>query len=126
MHACGCAHDRGQACDVLVVSVLALILINLALRSEVQGRIEILGVGERATVVGLGTTPIAIVGEAEIEDEVPGPGRVLKVADDLDVASLLPARFASRDAKLRAHLVAGRAEERVKDTDHPIVGFGGT
>ena len=38
----------------------------------------------------------------------------MKVADDLDVATLLPARFASRDAELRAHLVAGRAEERAK------------
>ena len=63
--------------------------------------------------------------QAEIEDEVPGPGRVLKVADDLDVdvASLL---IASRDAELRAHLVAGRAEERAKDRDHPVMGFGGT
>ena len=83
-------------------SILALKLINLALHSEVQGRIEILGVGERAIVVGLGTTPIAIVGEAEIEDEVPGPGRVLKVADDLR-GSMSP-RFSGCPVPVRRRL----------------------
>ena len=96
---------------------LASFLINLVLRSEVQGRVEILGVGEQAIVVGLGSNPITIMRQAEVEDEVPGsrprlePGRVLKVADDLDVATFLPARFASRDAELREHLLAGRAED---------------
>ena len=79
-----------------------------------KGRIEVLGVGERAIVVGVGTTPITIVGDAEIVDEVPGPVRVLEAADsdELDVAALLPSRIAGRDAELRAYLVAG-AKKRV-------------
>ncbi len=85
-----CAHDRRQESNVLIVSVLALILLDLALRSEVQERIEVQGVCEFAIVFGLGATPLAVVGDAKIEDEVPRLGRVLEVVDELDVAALLP------------------------------------
>ena len=37
-------------------------------------------------VVGFGAFPVTIVGDPEIEDEVPRPSRVLEVADNLDVA----------------------------------------
>ena len=90
------------------------------------------GVGEQAVVVELGTSPMTIVGDAEIEDEVPQPG-VLEAVDELDVAVLLP--FTGRAAALRAHLMAigsrpalahGRAEERAETRYHPGVCFGGT
>ena len=40
-------------------------------------------------MVGLGAFPVTIMGDPEIEDEVPRPSRVLEVADNLDIATLL-------------------------------------
>ena len=40
-------------------------------------------------LVGLGASAISLVGDPEIEDEVPRPSRVLEVVDNLDVATLL-------------------------------------
>ena len=52
--------------------------------------------------MGLGASAIALVGEAEIEDEVPRPSRVLEVVDNLDVATLLSRRVTGQDAQLCA------------------------
>ena len=43
MHACGGARNRRQEGDVLIVSVLVAIGVNLALRSNAQGRIKVPG-----------------------------------------------------------------------------------
>ena len=51
----------------------------------------------------------------EIEDEVPRPSRVLEVADNLDVATLLSPRVTGRDAEVCSHLMTGRTEERKSD-----------
>ena len=72
-------------------------------------------------VVGLGAFPVTIMGDPEIEDEVPRPSRVLEVADNLDVAMLLSPRVTGRDAELCSHLMTGRTEERPKNRDHPAV-----
>ena len=53
MHACGCARNRRQETNVLIVSVLLAIVVNLALRSNAQGRIEVVGM-RKLIVVGLG------------------------------------------------------------------------
>ena len=88
MHACGGARNRRQEGDVLIVSVLVAIGVNLALRSNAQGRIKVPGVSQLPILVGLGASAIAVVGNPEIEDEVPRPSRVLEVVDNLDVAAL--------------------------------------
>ena len=92
MHACGGARNRRQEGDVLIVSVLVAIVVNLALRSNAQGRIKVPGVRQLPILVGLGASAIAVVGNPEIEDEVPRPSRVLEVVDNLDVATLLSPR----------------------------------
>ena len=64
MHACGGARNRRQEGDVLIVSVLVAIGVNLALRSNAQGRIKVPGPGVRQPelpiLVGLGTQPEAL------------------------------------------------------------------
>jgi len=71
VHACGCARDRRQESNVLIVSVLFAVVVNLALRSNSQGRIEVVGMRKLTIVVGLGAFPVTIVGGPEIEDELP-------------------------------------------------------
>ena len=88
MHAGGCARNRRQETNVLI-SVLFAVVVNLALRSNAQGRIEVVGMCKLTIMVGLGAFPVTIMGDPEIEDEVPRPSRVLEVADNLDVAALL-------------------------------------
>ena len=120
MHACGCARNRRQETNVLIVSVLFAVVVNLALRSKAQGRIEVVGMCKLTIVVGLGAFPVTIMGDPEIEDEVPRPSRVLAVVDNLDVAAL-PRRDTGRDAELRSHLITGHTEERPKNRYHPVV-----
>ena len=115
MHACGCARHRRQETNVLIVSVLFAVVVNLALRSNSQGRIEVVGMRKLTIVVGLGAFPVTIMGDPEIEDEVPRPSRVLEVADNLDVAMLLSPRVTGRDAELCSHLMTGITEERPKN-----------
>ena len=67
MHACGGARNRRQEGDVLIVSVLVAIVVNLALRSNAQGRIKVPGVCQLPILVGLGASAIAVVGNPEIE-----------------------------------------------------------
>ena len=86
MHAGGCARNRRQETNVLIVSVLFAVVVNLALRSKAQGSIEVVGMCKLTIMVGLGAFPVTIMGDPEIEDEVPRPSRVLEVADNLDVA----------------------------------------
>ena len=89
MHACGCARNRRQETNVLIVSVLFAVVVNLALRSKAQGSIEVVGMCKLTIMVGLGAFPVTIMGDPEIEDEVPRPSRVLEVANNLDVPSFL-------------------------------------
>ena len=126
MHACGCDRNRGHETNVLIISVSCAIVVYLTLRSDAQGRIEIVGMRKQPILVGLGTFPVAIMGDAEIEDEVPLPSRVLEVVDNLDVAALLSPRVTGRDSELCAHLMAGRTEKRSENRYHPVVRLGGT
>ena len=112
MHACGCARNRSQETNVLIVSIQFAVVVNLALRSNAQGPIEVVGMRKLTILVGLGAFPVTIMGDPEIEDEVPRPSRVLEVADNLDVATLLSPRVTGRDAELCSHLMTGCTEER--------------
>ena len=89
MHAGGCARNRRQETNVLIVSVLFAVVVNLALRSKAQGSIEVVGMCKLTIMVGLGAFPVTIMGDPEIEDEVPRHSRVLEVADNLDVTAFL-------------------------------------
>lgn len=120
MHAGGCARNRRQETNVLIVSVLFAVVVNLALRSKAQGSIEVVGMCKLTIMVGLGAFPVTIMGDPEIEDEVPRPSRVLEVANNLDVPSFLSRGVTRRDAELRSHLMTGRAEERPKNRYHPV------
>ena len=60
MHACGGARNRRQEGDVLIVSVLVAIGVNLALRSNAQGRIKVPGVRQLPILVGLGASAIVV------------------------------------------------------------------
>ena len=51
MHACGGARNRRQEGDVLIVSVLIAIVVNLALRSNAQGRIKVPYTGSLLSVL---------------------------------------------------------------------------
>ena len=64
MHACGCARNRSQETNVLIVSVLFAVVVNLALRSNSQGRIEVVGMRKLTIVVFVGWAafPVTIVG----------------------------------------------------------------
>ena len=81
---------------------------------------------KQTIVVGLVAFPVTIMGDPEIEDEVPRPVRVLEVADNLDVTALLSRRVTGRDTELCSHLMTGRTEERTKNRCHPVVRLGGT
>ena len=60
MHACRCARNRRQETNVLIVSVLFAVVVNLALRSISQGCIEVVGMRKLTIVVGLGAFPVTI------------------------------------------------------------------
>ena len=62
------------------------------------------------------------VGEEQVEDQAPSPGRILKVALDLHVAA--PLACAGRYLVLRADRVSSYPEERTKNSDGPVVRFG--
>ena len=53
MHVCGGARNRRQEGDVLIVSVLVAIVVNLALRSNAQGRVKVPGVRQLPILMGL-------------------------------------------------------------------------
>ena len=64
VNACGCARNRRQETNVLIVSVLFAVVVNLALRSNSQGRIEVVGMRKLTIVVFVGWAafPVTIVG----------------------------------------------------------------
>ena len=61
MHAGGGAEDGGEKRNVLIISVLVPIAIDLALRSKTQRRIEVLGVGEVPVLLNVATVAKPLV-----------------------------------------------------------------
>ena len=56
MHACACADNGGEKRNVLIVIVLLPIAIDLALRSNMQRRVDVLWVCEAPILQGVATT----------------------------------------------------------------------
>jgi len=71
VHACGGARNRRQESNVLIVSILPAVFVNLTLRSNAQGRIKVAGMRKLSILVGLGGSAVAVVGDPQIEHEVP-------------------------------------------------------
>ena len=63
MHAGGGAENGGEKRNVLIVSVLLPIAQDLALRSNMQRRIDVLRVCQAPIVQGVAATPISVMGE---------------------------------------------------------------
>jgi hypothetical protein len=59
---------------------------------------------EQAILLRVAATPVSIVGDRQVEEEVPAAGGVLHVVEDLNVA--LSLSRPGYEAKLRAHPVS--------------------
>ena len=70
LHAGGGAENGWEKRNVLIVSVLLPIAIDLALRSNVQRRVDVLEVCQAPILQRVAATPIT-VGDAEVEDQAP-------------------------------------------------------
>ena len=76
MHAGGCARNGGEKRNVLIVSELLPKAIGLALRSNMQRRVDVLRVCQAPILQGVTTTPITVMGDAEVEDQAPAASLV--------------------------------------------------
>ncbi len=103
MHAVGGADNGGEKRNVLIVSVLLPIIIDLALRSKAH-----LGPAEREqpTLQGVATSPEAVVRNAKVEEQAPAASLVSQVVTDFHVAA--PLARAGRDSVLGADRVCSR------------------
>jgi hypothetical protein len=71
LHAGGGAENGWEKRNVLIVSVLLPIAIDLALRSNMQRRVDVLRVRQVAILQGVAATPITFMRDAEVEDQAP-------------------------------------------------------
>ena len=60
MHARACAYNGGEKRNVLIVSVLLPIAIDLALRSNMQRRVDVLRVCQAQILQVVAATPITV------------------------------------------------------------------
>jgi len=118
----GGADNRGEKRNVLIVSVLLPIIIDLALRNKTQRRIEVLQMREQPVLLQVATAPEAVMLDTEVEDHAPAAILVSQVFSDCHVAAPL----AVRGSMLGADRVSSSAEERAEHRDHPIVRLGCT
>jgi hypothetical protein len=77
VHAGGCACDGGEKRNVLIVSVLLPITIDLALRCNLSRRVDVTGVGQTPILQGVAATPITVMGYVEVEDQALAASLVL-------------------------------------------------
>jgi hypothetical protein len=70
VHAGAGADNGGEKKNVLIASVLLPIAIDLALRCNMQRRVNVLWVCQVAILQGVAATPITVMGDAEVEDQV--------------------------------------------------------
>ena len=71
MHACAGADNGGEKRTVLIVNILLPIAIDLALRSNIQRRVDVLRVCKATILQGVAATPITVMGDVEVEDQAP-------------------------------------------------------
>jgi hypothetical protein len=119
VHVGGGAENGGEKRNVLIVSVLLPIAIDLALRSNMQRRVDVLRVCQAPILQGVAATPITVMGDADVEDQARAASLVPYVIADLHVTALL-AR-ACRNAMLDADRVSRCPEERAKGRHHQVV-----
>jgi hypothetical protein len=96
VHAGGGADNGGEKRSVLIVSVLLRIAIYLALRSNMQMRVDVLRVCQVAILQGVAATPITFMRDAEVKDQAPAASLVSQEVANLNVA--LPLALACRDS----------------------------
>jgi hypothetical protein len=89
VHACACADNGGEKRNVLIVSVLLPIDVNLALRSKTQRRIDVHGMRFQTVLLHVATAPQTVVGHGQVEDQAPAARCILEVAAELHVAAPL-------------------------------------
>jgi len=112
VHAGGSAQNGGGKRNVLIVSLLLPIAIDLALRSNMQRRIDVLRVCQSPVLLWVATAPITFMCNAEVEDQDLAASLVSQVVVELHVAA--PLASACRDSLLGADRVSSRAEESAK------------
>ena len=88
----GGADNRGEKRNVLIVSVLLPIIIDLALRNKTQRRIEVLQMREQPVLLQVATAPEAVMLDTEVEDHAPAAILVSQVFSDCHVAAPLAVR----------------------------------
>ncbi len=96
MHAGGGADNGGEKRNVLLVSQLLPIAIDLALRSNMKRRVDVLRVCQFAILQGVAATPITFLRDAEVEDQASVASLVSEVVPKLHVAA--PLARAYRDS----------------------------
>ena len=89
VHAGGSAQNGGEKRNVLIVSVLLPITIDLALGSNMQRRLDVLWVCQAPVLLRVATAPKAFLRDAEVEDQAPAASLVSQVVAKLDVAAQL-------------------------------------
>ena len=86
----GGSDNGGEKRNALIVSVLLPIAFDLALRSNMQRRVDVLRVCQVAILQGLAANPITLR-DAEVEDQAPAAGMVSQVVQKLHVPCHGPA-----------------------------------
>ncbi len=89
MHAGGSGENGEEKRNVLNVSVVLPIAIDLAMRSNVQRRVDVLWVCQASVLLRVATAPKAFMRDAEVEDQAPAASLVSQVVAKLDVAAQL-------------------------------------
>jgi hypothetical protein len=85
VHAGGSGNYGGETRNVLIVSVLLPIAIDLALRSNMQRRVDVLWMGQAPVLLRMANAPKAFMRDAEVEDQA--ASLVAEVILDLHVAA---------------------------------------
>ena len=93
VHATGCARDKGDERNGVIVSVLSAVGVDFLGSTLLQGSIDVEGCGvvEGAIQMKLPTAPVALVRLLKVGDESAGARCIGEVPDELDVSTLLSA-----------------------------------
>ncbi len=94
----------------MIVSILLPVAIDLALRSNMQRRVDVLQVWQVPILQGVAATPITLMRDAEVEDQAPAASLVWQVVAKHHFDA--PLSRACRDSMLVAARVSSRAECR--------------
>jgi hypothetical protein len=131
----GGADNGGEKRNILVVSVLLPIIIDLALRSKTQRRIEVLRKREQPVLLRVATAPKAFIRfmcDTLVEDQAPAAILVSQVILNIHVAAPLVRTCRDSGSSKSCNNLADacvpagcgpcvqRAEESSEHRDHPV------